>query len=200
MNLPNKLSLARMAMIPLMVVLMLPNTAACNLLAAAVFALAAFTDYLDGHIARSRNIVTDFGKFIDPVADKLLTLSAFVMLVQCGLMPAWAVVIILARELSVDGLRLVASTKGQVIAAGKLGKIKTVSQIVTILWLMVTRQPVVTSLMYNAARDVTLLMEAPAGASHYAVSSLLTLWTVVITLWSGVEYFQKNRFVIMNMK
>ncbi len=200
MNLPNKLSLARVAMIPLMVVLMLPNTALCNYLAAAVFALAAFTDFLDGHIARSRHIVTDFGKFIDPVADKLLTLSAFIMLVQCGLMPAWVVVVILARELSVDGLRMVAATKGRVIAAGKLGKVKTVSQIVLILWLMVTRQPVVTSLMFDAASQVVVVAESPASSGPYLVSSLLTLWTIVITLWSGVEYFTKNGGMLKEMK
>lgn len=200
MNLPNKLSLARVAMIPLMVVLMLPNTALCNYLAAAVFALAAFTDFLDGHIARSRHIVTDFGKFIDPVADKLLTLSAFIMLVQCGLMPAWAVVIILARELSVDGLRMVAGSKGQVIAAGKMGKVKTVSQIVLILWLMATRQPVVTSLLYNEAMNVMIVTESSASSGPYLVSSLLTLWTIVVTLWSGVEYFTKNGGMLKDMK
>ncbi len=200
MNLPNKLSLARVAMIPLMVVLMLPNTTLCNYLAAAVFALAAFTDFLDGHIARSRHIVTDFGKFIDPVADKLLTLSAFIMLVQCGLMPAWAVVIILARELSVDGLRMVAGAKGQVIAAGKLGKVKTVSQIVLILWLMATRQPVVTSLMFSEAMNVTIITESPVSSGPYLVSSLLTLWTIVVTLWSGVEYFTKNGGMLKDMK
>lgn len=200
MNLPNKLSLARVAMIPLMVVLMLPNTVLCNYLAAAVFTLAAFTDFLDGHIARSRHIVTDFGKFIDPVADKLLTLSAFIMLVQCGLMPAWAVVIILARELSVDGLRMVAGSKGQVIAAGKLGKVKTVSQIVLILWLMATHQPVVTSLLYNEAMNVMIVTESSASSGPYLVSSLLTLWTIVVTLWSGVEYFTKNGGMLKDMK
>ena len=97
MNLPNKLSLTRIALIPLMVALMYPNTTVCNLLAAAVFALAAFTDFLDGHIARKQHIVTDFGKFVDPVADKLLVLSALIMLIQQELMLAWVVVVILAR-------------------------------------------------------------------------------------------------------
>ena len=149
MNLPNRLTVARVVLIPVMVILMWGGTV-CNLLAAAVFGLAAFTDFLDGHIARSRGIVTDLGKFLDPVADKLLTLSAFIMLIQQGLMPAWATVIILARELCVDGLRMVAVTKGQVIAAGKLGKIKTVCQIVLILWLMLLRQPATQSLLSGA--------------------------------------------------
>ena len=117
MNLPNKLSLLRVALIPVMVALMLPQTLVCDLLAAAVFAVAALTDYFDGHIARSRHLITDFGKFIDPVADKLLNLSAMMMLVQRGTLPGWVVVLILARELAVDGLRMVAVGQGRVIDA-----------------------------------------------------------------------------------
>ena len=178
MNLPNKLSLTRIALIPVMVALMYPNTTVCNLLAAVVFALAAFTDFLDGHIARKQHIVTDFGKFVDPVADKLLVLSALIMLIQQGLMLAWVVVVILARELCVDGLRMVAGSKGMVIAAGKLGKIKTCTQILLILWLMLSRQPVMGNI----------------------VSGALTLLVLVMTLWSGVEYFRNNRSVISTMK
>ena len=178
MNLPNKLSLTRIALIPVMVALMYPNTTVCNLLAAVVFALAAFTDFLDGHIARKQHIVTDFGKFVDPVADKLLVLSALIMLLQQGLMLAWVVVVILARELCVDGLRMVAGSKGMVIAAGKLGKIKTCTQILLILWLMLSRQPVMGSI----------------------ISGALTLLVLVMTLWSGVEYFRNNRAVISTMK
>ncbi len=178
MNLPNKLSITRMALIPVMVALMYPNNLICNLLAAAVFGAAAFTDYLDGHIARKEGIVTDFGKFIDPVADKLLNLSAMIMLIHLGLMPAWMVIVILARELCVDGLRMVAVGNGKVIAAGKLGKIKTVSQIVLVLWLMLFRLPV----------------------SGNVISLLLALWVVGITLWSGVEYFVKNGSCLMNSK
>ena len=178
MNLPNKLSITRMALIPVMVALMYPNNLICNLLAAAVFGAAAFTDYLDGHIARKEGIVTDFGKFIDPVADKLLNLSAMIMLIHLGLMPAWMVIVILARELCVDGLRMVAVGNGKVIAAGQLGKIKTVSQIVLVLWLMLFRLPV----------------------SGNVISLLLALWVVGITLWSGVEYFVKNGAFLKNSK
>lgn len=178
MNLPNKLSLTRMALIPLMVALMYPNTLVCNLLAAAVFGLAAFTDYLDGHIARKQGIVTDFGKFIDPVADKLLNLSAMIMLIHHGAMPAWAVVVILARELCVDGLRMVAVGNGKVIAAGNLGKIKTVSQIILVLWMMILHQPL----------------------GLHVISYLLLAWVVVITLWSGVDYFVKNGDFLKNAK
>jgi CDP-diacylglycerol---glycerol-3-phosphate 3-phosphatidyltransferase len=178
MNLPNKLSLTRVALIPVMVALMYPQTEVCNILATIVFAVAAFTDFLDGHIARKQHIVTDFGKFVDPVADKLLVLSALIMLIQHGVMLAWVTVVILARELCVDGLRMIAVTHGQVIAAGKLGKIKTVSQIVLILWLMISRQPV----MRNW------------------ISGILTLWVLVITLWSGIDYFVKNGSCIKEIK
>lgn len=178
MNLPNKLSILRMALIPVMVALMYPNTPTWNLLAAAVFGAAAFTDFLDGHIARKQGIVTDFGKFVDPVADKLLTLSALIMLIQQGMMLSWVVVVILARELCVDGLRMVAVSHGQVIAAGKLGKIKTVSQIVLILWLMLFRQPVLRSW----------------------ISGILTLWVVGITLWSGIDYFVRNGSCLKDIK
>lgn len=174
MNLPNKLSLLRIGLIPITVALLYPRTPVCNVLATIVFALAALTDFLDGHIARSRNLVTDFGKFVDPVADKLLVLSTMIMLIQHGLMLAWVVVLILARELCVDGLRMVAVGKGKVIAAGKLGKIKTVSQIVLTLWLMITRVPIMQS----------------------GFAMLLTLWVLVITVWSGVEYFRNNGDVL----
>lgn len=178
MNLPNKLSLTRMALIPVLVVLMYFDNIPCRLLGAAVFGVAAFTDYLDGHIARKNHIVTDFGKFVDPVADKLLVLSSLIMLTYQQLMLAWVVIIILARELAVDGLRMVAVGHGKVIAAAKLGKLKTVSQIVLILWLMLTRQPVLGNW----------------------VSGILTLWVVIITIWSGAEYFIKNKECLTDVK
>ena len=123
MNLPNRLSLVRMGLIPVLVVLLALRTPVADYVALAVFAFAAFTDFLDGYIARKRKIITAFGTFMDPVADKLLVLSALVMLVDRGLLAGWFPVAVLARELLVDGLRLVAVTRGQVIPAGKLGKI-----------------------------------------------------------------------------
>ena len=170
MNTPNKLSMLRIILVPVMVALLYPQTQLCNWLATGVFCLAAFTDFLDGHLARKKGLVTDFGKFMDPLADKLLVLSAFIMLIQHGLMLAWMTVLILARELAVDGLRLVASGRGKVIAAGKLGKLKTVSQIILVIWLMVFRKPVM---------------------SHW-LGILLTAWVALITLWSGVDYFRRN--------
>lgn len=170
MNLPNKLSMLRVALIPVMVALLYPRTAVCNYLAALVFAAASFTDYLDGHIARKYHLITNFGKFVDPLADKLLVLSAFIMLIQHGLMLAWVTVLILGRELAVDGLRMVAVSQGKVIAAGQLGKIKTVSQMVLVLYLMLFRIPVMGNWF----------------------GMLLCGWVAVITLWSGVDYFLRN--------
>ena len=170
MNTPNKLSMLRVILVPVMVGLLYPQTPVCNALAAAVFALAAFTDFLDGYLARKKGLITDFGKFLDPLADKLLVLSAFIMLVQHGLMLGWVTVLVLARELAVDGLRIVAIGQGKVIAAGMLGKLKTVSQILLVLWLMIFRIPVM---------------------EHW-LGILLTAWVTFITLWSGVDYFRKN--------
>lgn len=194
MNLPNKLSLLRVALIPVMVALMLPQTLVCDLLAAAVFAVAALTDYFDGHIARSRHLITDFGKFIDPVADKLLNLSAMMMLVQRGTLPGWVVVLILARELAVDGLRMVAVGQGRVIAAGKLGKIKTASQMEMLLFVLITHQPALTAPAWDVVNATVL------GAPWMRwISTVLTLWVAVITLWSGIDYFVRNKDCIKDM-
>ena len=174
MNLPNKLSLLRVALVPVMVGLCYLPGRAGAWSAGAVFALASFTDYLDGHLARSRNLITDFGKFIDPLADKLLVLSAMIMLVHTRQLPAFVPVLVLARELAVDGLRMMAAGKGQVIAAGKLGKLKTVSQMALILLLFFTQWQ--------------------AGSNWFTV--LLCAWVAVITLWSGVDYFRRNLAVL----
>lgn len=173
MNLPNRLSILRVALIPLCLGLMVPRTELADILALIVFLAASFTDFLDGHIARSRNLVTDFGKFLDPVADKLLVLSVLIFLSSQGRMNAWVTVIVLARELSIDGLRLVASSQGRVIAAGKLGKIKTVTQIITI--------------------GVALMDNWPFGA--FPMKDILAGLMAAVTLWSGVDYFVRNRRV-----
>lgn len=195
MNLPNKLSLLRVALIPVLVALMLPQTLVCNLLAALVFAGAAMTDYFDGQIARSRQLITTLGKFIDPLADKLLNLSAMIMLVQCGTLPGWSVVLILARELAVDGLRLVAVGQGRVIAAGWLGKVKTASQMVLLLWVLITHQPALTAPMWGNTAGAVL------GAPWMGwITTVMLLWVVAITVWSGVDYFVRNRDCIRDIK
>ena len=179
MNTPNKLSLLRVALIPVLVVCMYLPGWPMILVSAAVFGAAAYTDYLDGHIARRDNIVTDFGKFIDPVADKLLNLSAMIMLTYCGLLPQWAVIVILARELAVDGLRMVAVEQGKVIAAGKLGKIKTTVQITLII--------------------VHLVYFCRFPLLHYLAWWLMIptqIAMIIMTVWSGVDYFLNNKEVL----
>ena len=197
MNLPNKLSLLRVLLIPVMVLLMYIPGVLCIFLSTAVFGLAAFTDFLDGHIARRDGLVTDFGKFIDPVADKLLNLSAMIMLIHAGILPAFVVIIILARELAVDGLRMVAVGQGRVIAAGPLGKIKTASQMVIIVFLMWIARLAVTP------EVAALLPEAvfsPLKTVVDVISIVGITWITIITAWSGVDYFVRNFDCIRNAK
>ena len=173
MNLPNKLSILRVLCIPAITVLLYMNDDTCRIIAGVLFIIGSLTDLLDGKIARKYNLITDFGKFIDPVADKLLVLTTLVMLIHCGLMEAWVVIIILCRELAVDGLRMVAVGQGKVIAAGPWGKWKTTFQMVTII--------------------VILLFNKACFATWY--TGVLTGVSVALTLWSAVDYFVKNRSV-----
>ena len=174
MNWPNRLSILRILCVPLLTLLFSLSAPWCRWAAAAVFALASLTDFLDGHLARKNQWITVFGKFIDPVADKLLVLSTFVLLLSRELIPAWMVILILARELSVDGLRLIAISNGKVIAAGPLGKIKTASQMIFLLLILLLRQP----------------------AFSFSIGILLAVWICVITLWSGIDYFVRNRSLL----
>ena len=170
MTLATKITLIRVAFIPAYLVLMYLSGGQPGLwmyLALGVFILASITDFVDGHIARSRQQITDFGKFLDPLADKLLTLAAMTMFCQWGAFPAWALMIVLTREFAVSGLRMVAGPKGKVIAAGKSGKFKTASSMVGLCVLMA-------------------FPENPYLA--WIVVSLIVLTTV----YSGVEYFIQN--------
>jgi CDP-diacylglycerol--glycerol-3-phosphate 3-phosphatidyltransferase len=179
MNTPNKLTLLRMALVPVYVGLMyLPHPNAL-LIADAVFVVAALTDALDGHIARRDGLVTDFGKLMDPLADKVLVMAAMVMLVYAGYAPAWAVVVILAREFLVSLMRQVAAARGHVLAADNLGKIKTVSQMT---WLIIT-------MLYRwADRSLSYSIDWLGP-----VSAGLGLVTVALTLASGIRYVSQNR-------
>ena len=172
MNLPNQLTLLRILMIPLCLALW---ALGLPIWAAAVFALAAITDFLDGYIARKHNIVTTFGKFADPVADKILVLTAMIFLAADGILPAWAVCVVAARELMVDGLRLVASGKGNVIAAGWLGKIKTNLQFFCVLSGMLLPQ------------------------GHW-ITLVLAILMAIMTIWSGAQYFWASRDVFKEEK
>lgn len=167
MNLPNKLSLLRICLIPVMVVLVTIGGTPYVQIGAVIFMIASITDYFDGKIARKQNLITDFGRFVDPLADKLLVLSALILLCAAGQIPAWVVIIILCRELAIDGLRMIAVRNGTVIAAGKLGKLKTASQMLYIL----------------------LLMFFQLSAWSNILTILLTLWVAGITIASGVDYF-----------
>jgi CDP-diacylglycerol--glycerol-3-phosphate 3-phosphatidyltransferase len=173
MNLPNKLTVLRVAAIPVIVALLLIDLAACRIAATALFILACLTDWLDGYIARRQGIVTVFGKFLDPVADKLLVLCTMITLAGLGQLPAWVCVVVLFRELMVDGLRLIAVQKGVVIAAGKLGKIKTVSQMLL----------------------VTVVLLNIQTLSDLWIDCALIILAVIMTVWSGTDYFLRNRAV-----
>lgn len=171
MNLPNKLTLMRIILIPVFMVVLYWGFPGANYAALAIFVIASLTDWLDGKIARSRNLVTDFGKFADPLADKMLVTAAMLWFVETGRMPAWALLIVICREFAVSGLRMIASDKGKVIAAGWSGKVKTASTMVCII------------LMFLIP-GIALLDGVCVG--------LITL----TTLYSGVEYFVKNKDVI----
>lgn len=180
MNLPNRLSLIRICSVPVITALLIADGYAWTGYAALLlFIIAAATDFADGHIARKYNLITNFGKFIDPVADKLLTLSAMIMLSWQGLLPAWIVVAVLFREIAVDGLRLVAVEQGHVIAAGKLGKIKTVCQMVMII----------AHLVYYVQFPLLRIL-----AGWLLLPSQIAV--LVMTLWSGADYFIRNREVL----
>lgn len=173
MNLANKLTLLRIFLVPVFLIFMALNTPAGIVTAIIVFILASLTDKLDGHIARSRNQITKFGKFMDPLADKLLVTSALVSLVEHGIVPTWMAMIIIAREFAVTGLRAVAASEGIVIAASWWGKLKTATQMVAIIFALI-------KLIYSSVY-VTYLTYIVLSAA------------VIITIISGVDYFIKNK-------
>ena len=186
-NLPNRLTLLRIILIPIFVVLASFEILYCQLAAAVVFAVACITDYLDGNIARKRNLVTNFGKFADPIADKMLVMSAYVVLVGQERMPAWVCIIFLAREFTISGFRLVAAGSGKVIAAGILGKIKTATQMVASIMLLIL-------VPCNGKADSALL-----GNVGIIVTNVMMYIAVVMTVWSGTDYIYKNRSFIKDM-
>ncbi len=170
MNLPNKLTILRVCMIPFFVVFMLGDItgAADQWIAAAIFVIASFTDFLDGNIARKYNLVTNFGKFMDPLADKLLVCSAMICLVEMGRLPAWIVIIIISREFIISGFRLIASDNGVVIAASYWGKFKTVFQMIMIVVLIL-------------------------NLSGFGIVETVLIWiSLILTVVSLVDYIVKN--------
>jgi len=173
MNLPNKLTMLRILLIPVFMVVLYLGFPGATYVALLIFIVASLTDLLDGKIARKYNLVTDFGKFADPLADKMLTTAAMLWFVENGQMPAWALLIVIVREFAVSGLRMIAADKGKVIAAGWSGKVKTASTMVCII-----------------------LMFLPIPA----IVNTVCVWVIALTtLYSGVEYFVQNKDAIQTM-
>ncbi|MBS4207552.1 CDP-diacylglycerol--glycerol-3-phosphate 3-phosphatidyltransferase [Bacillus sp. FJAT-50079] len=192
MNLPNKITVSRILLIPVFLIMMLApfgwgsfqflgtDMDVAHFIGALIFIFASVTDWVDGYFARKYQLVTDLGKFLDPLADKLLVSAALIVLVEMQLAPSWIVIIIISREFAVTGLRLILAGTGEVVAANMLGKIKTWAQIIAIAAL--------------------LLKNAPFEAIGFPFA-MIALWVAMIfTVWSGYEYFHKNRDVFKNSK
>lgn len=187
MNLPNRITLFRVILIPVFVFLLLfnidttitivyGNPIKYNVfLAALLFIFASITDFIDGYIARKYNLITNMGKFLDPLADKLLVGSAFIVMIELGIIPSWMVVCVIAREFAVTGLRLLAVEQGEVIAAGLLGKLKTITQLVAI---------------------ILILLGNPIFNYWQIPFDKIILWiSTILTIASGLEYFKNSLHV-----
>lgn len=187
LNLPNMLTMLRIAAIPLLAFLLLSPSRTAGFQAAAVFALASITDWLDGYLARRMEIVTVFGKFLDPIADKLIVMAALIMILPFGRVPAWMVLVVLGREIIITGLRGIASSEGIVIQASDLGKYKTIFQIVAILGLLLHYD-------YNwfFGIDNTLV-----HVNMHNVGMFYLWIATLLTIWSGVDYLAKFVKVIV---
>jgi len=175
LNNPNTLTLFRIAVVPIIVILMMYPNRICTWIAALLFSAAAITDYFDGYFARRFGLVSNLGKVMDPVADKLLASSAFIMLTALGWVPAWMVCIIIGREIAVTGLRNIIAEKGEDVSASNLGKYKTGFQIAAIIPLMI-HYPFF-------------------GLDPHAVGTFFLWGALVFTLWSGADYFIKFRML-----
>ena len=189
MNIPNRLTVARIILTFIFLFFISRDGLAPVIIAAVVFLIASLTDYCDGYIAKKYNLVTDFGKLMDPIADKFLILAAFIAFVRMHIVDDWMVVVILGREIIVTGLRFFALTKGKVLAAGAAGKHKTVSQIVAIFFVL----------------GFLIFRELLTSSSHWSPAiavwwqggiDILMLVTVSLTLISGVSYLWNNRTLI----
>ncbi|MCJ7839705.1 CDP-diacylglycerol--glycerol-3-phosphate 3-phosphatidyltransferase [Lederbergia sp. NSJ-179] len=192
MNVPNKITISRIFLIPIFVIFMLvpfpwgtmplPGTELeiAHFIGALIFIIASVTDWVDGYYARKYQLVTTLGKFLDPLADKLLVSAALIILVELQLAPSWIVIIIISREFAVTGLRLVLAGSGEVVAANMLGKIKTWSQIIAISLL----------LLHNIFFE----------AIGFPFASIALWIAMFFTIWSGYDYFYKNRAAFLNSK
>lgn len=180
MNIPNKLTIFRVILIPFFVFFLLAPyfEGYGNYIAVAIFIIASMTDWLDGKIARKYNLVTDFGKFMDPLADKLLVCSALICLIEKGQLPAWIVIIIISREFIISGFRLIAADNGVVIAASYWGKFKTVFQMLM---------------------TIVLILDIPNEVFEI-IGDILTYIALILTVVSLIDYLIKNKGVLKNQK
>ncbi len=170
MNLANRITMLRVILIPVFLVVLYLDFPNHVLVGLGVFIIASISDFLDGYIARSRHMVTDFGKFVDPIADKMLVTAAMCMFVQWGRMPAWMLLVVLTREFAVSALRMIAADRGKVIAAAWSGKVKTASTMVCIILMLLVFHPTL---------------------------DLVCCWVILLTtVYSGIEYFVKNKDVV----
>ena len=188
MNIANRLTIARIVMIPVFLLMMcfqkealgMVNVLQSNLsvswiLAMIIFTIASITDFLDGYLARKYHLITNFGKFADPLADKLLVMTAFITLVGAGVIPMWIVAVIVCRELAVTGLRLLLVNDGEVLAAAWPGKVKTATQMLAIIFLLID--------------------DFPVKGLAFSIGTILLYVCLVATVYSGVDYFIKNKHV-----
>lgn len=192
MNLPNKITVSRICLIPVFLIFMLVDfnwgdlsiggyeIPVAHVVGALIFIFASVTDWIDGHLARKHNLVTNLGKFLDPLADKLLVSAALIVLVELGSAPSWIVIVIISREFAVTGLRLILAGTGEVVAANMLGKIKTWTQIVAIAAL--------------------LLHNLPFEFINFPFATIALWVSMFFTVWSGWDYFAKNKEVFKNSK
>ncbi|AGT31606.1 CDP-diacylglycerol--glycerol-3-phosphate 3-phosphatidyltransferase [Geobacillus genomosp. 3] len=192
MNLPNKITVARIMLIPFFLIVMLVpfgwgsvriagvELPVAHLIGTLVFIVASTTDWIDGYYARKYGLVTNLGKFLDPLADKLLVSAALIVLVELGAAPAWMVIVIISREFAVTGLRLVLAGEGEVVAANVLGKIKTWTQIVAI--------------------SALLLHNFPFSLIPFPFADIALWVAVIFTIWSGWDYFAKNKHAFSHSK
>jgi len=175
MNTANKLTVIRMILVPVFMIFLMLEGALYNTIALVVFVVASLTDFADGYIARNYNQITNFGKFMDPIADKMLTTAAFIVFLAMGRMSPWAFLLVMVREFMVSGIRLLAADKGKVIAASMSGKIKTVSQMVAIIAAIVLLNPIFEQ---NSAKVITDVL----------------IWiSTAAAVISGIEYIWGNR-------
>ena len=179
MNLPNRLTVLRILLVPVFVLFMLwQSIPAAPLIALGIFVVASITDYTDGKIARKWNMITDFGKFLDPIADKILVLSAMICMIPSGLCSPVVVIIVIAREFLISSLRLVAASRGVVIAAGRSGKLKTISQMLSIILILILE-----SILFVTGFDLCT----------HTISNILMWISCAITVFSGAEYLFRNK-------